>query len=248
MEDQLQRQHQALTRLHDRRWLTLLGSNRPVGSFDGEVGAEGEVSPDSGFDMPGDPESRRAGVHLLGDYRYSEALTLGGSLAFQRSRDKLDHGGRIEGDTWQLGLFGLYNDGGPEWLAGELNLGHTRYDSKRSVYLQAAGGLLDQRLSGDTSAWPWGARLEGGYDFSFGELRSGRWPVSTTCATASTTSARTRPCVPHSATKQDYDSLEASLGCACAASWRWVRECACNPTPACAGSASWRTDAWRTWT
>ena len=35
MEDQLQRQHQALTRLHDRRWLTLLGSNRPVGSFDG---------------------------------------------------------------------------------------------------------------------------------------------------------------------------------------------------------------------
>lgn len=120
MEDQLQRQHQALTRLHDRRWLTLLGSNRPVGSFDGEVGAEGEVSPDSGFDMPGDPESRRAGVHLLGDYRYSEALTLGGSLAFQRSRDKLDHGGRIEGDTWQLGLFGLYNDGGPEWLAGEL--------------------------------------------------------------------------------------------------------------------------------
>ncbi|WP_134588536.1 M28 family peptidase, partial [Pseudomonas aeruginosa] len=90
MEDQLQRQHQALTRLHDRRWLTLLGSNRPVGSFDGEVGAEGEVSPDSGFDMPGNPESRRAGVHLLGDYRYSEALTLGGSLAFQRSRDKLD--------------------------------------------------------------------------------------------------------------------------------------------------------------
>ena len=65
------------------------------------MGAEGEVSPDSGFDMPGDPESRRAGVHLLGDYRYSEALTLGGSLAFQRSRDKLDHGGRIEGDTWR---------------------------------------------------------------------------------------------------------------------------------------------------
>ena len=174
MEDQLQRQHQALTRLHDRRWLTLLGSNRPVGSFDGEVGAEGEVSPDSGFDMPGDPESRRAGVHLLGDYRYSEALTLGGSLAFQRSRDKLDHGGRIEGDTWQLGLFGLYNDGGPEWLAGELNLGHTRYDSKRSVPPgRRRPVLLDQRLSGDTSAWSWGARLEGGYDFSFGELRSG---------------------------------------------------------------------------
>lgn len=215
MEDQLQRQHQALTRLHDRRWLTLLGSNRPVGSFDGEVGAEGEVSPDSGFDMPGNPESRRAGVHLLGDYRYSEALTLGGSLAFQRSRDKLDHGGRIEGDTWQLGLFGLYNDGGPEWLAGELNLGHTRYDSKRSVYLQAAGGpvLLDQRLSGDTSAWSWGARLEGGYDFSFGELRSGplagldymHYRIDDFREDEALRTALGYE-------KQDYDSLEASLG------------------------------------
>ena len=243
MEDQLQRQHQALTRLHDRRWLTLLGSNRPVGSFDGEVGAEGEVSPDSGFDMPGNPESRRAGVHLLGDYRYSEALTLGGSLAFQRSRDKLDHGGRIEGDTWQLGLFGLYNDGGPEWLAGELNLGHTRYDSKRSVYLQAAGGpvLLDQRLSGDTSAWSWGARLEGGYDFSFGELRSGplagldymHYRIDDFREDEALRTALGYE-------KQDYDSLEASLGWRLRgelalgarmrlqpyASLRWVRELA----------------------
>ncbi|WP_134462324.1 autotransporter outer membrane beta-barrel domain-containing protein, partial [Pseudomonas aeruginosa] len=222
---------------------TLLGSNRPVGSFDGEVGAEGEVSPDSGFDMPGNPESRRAGVHLLGDYRYSEALTLGGSLAFQRSRDKLDHGGRIEGDTWQLGLFGLYNDGGPEWLAGELNLGHTRYDSKRSVYLQAAGGpvLLDQRLSGDTSAWSWGARLEGGYDFSFGELRSGplagldymRYRIDDFREDEALRTALGYE-------KQDYDSLEASLGWRLRgelalgarmrlqpyASLRWVRELA----------------------
>ncbi len=234
---------QAPPRRHDRRWLTLLGSNRPVGSFDGEVGAEGEVSPDSGFDMPGNPESRRAGVHLLGDYRYSEALTLGGSLAFQRSRDKLDHGGRIEGDTWQLGLFGLYNDGGPEWLAGELNLGHTRYDSKRSVYLQAAGGpvLLDQRLSGDTSAWSWGARLEGGYDFSFGELRSGplagldymRYRIDDFREDEALRTALGYE-------KQDYDSLEASLGWRLRgelalgarmrlqpyASLRWVRELA----------------------
>ncbi len=189
MEDQLQRQHQALTRLHDRRWLTLLGSNRPVGSFDGEVGAEGEVSPDSGFDMPGDPESRRAGVHLLGDYRYSEALTLGGSLAFQRSRDKLDHGGRIEGDTWQLGLFGL----------------------------------------------------EGGYDFSFGELRSGplagldymRYRIDDFREDEALRTALGYE-------KQDYDSLEASLGWRLRgelalgarmrlqpyASLRWVRELA----------------------
>ena len=76
MEDQLQRQHQAMTRLHDRRWLGLLGSARAVGSFDGEVGVEGEVSPDSGFDMAGNPESKRIGVHVLGDYRLSDAVTV----------------------------------------------------------------------------------------------------------------------------------------------------------------------------
>ncbi len=165
------------------------------------------------------------------------------SLAFQRSRDKLDHGGRIEGDTWQLGLFGLYNDGGPEWLAGELNLGHTRYDSKRSVYLQAAGGpvLLDQRLSGDTSAWSWGARLEGGYDFSFGELRSGplagldymHYRIDDFREDEALRTALGYE-------KQDYDSLEASLGWRLRgelalgarmrlqpyASLRWVRELA----------------------
>ena len=250
MEDQLQRQHQALTRLHDRRWLTLLGSNRPVGSFDGEVGAEGEVSPDSGFDMPGDPESRRAGVHLLGDYRYSEALTLGGSLAFQRSRDKLDHGGRIEGDTWQLGLFGLYNDGGPEWLAGELNLGHTRYDSKRSVYLQAAGGRCCSTSVCRATPRP-GPGAPG-------------WKAAMTSASANCGAAAGRSrlhALPHrrlprgrgpayrarlrSRTTTRWRRVSAG---ACAASWRWARECACNPTPACAGSASWRTDAWRTWT
>ncbi|MGV8301892.1 autotransporter outer membrane beta-barrel domain-containing protein, partial [Pseudomonas aeruginosa] len=32
MEDQLKRQHQALSRLRDRRWLTRRGRNRPVGS------------------------------------------------------------------------------------------------------------------------------------------------------------------------------------------------------------------------
>ena len=79
----------ALTRLHDRRWLTLLGSSRAVGSFDGAIGVEGETTPESGFDMPGDPRSHRAGVNLLGDYRASEAVTVGGSLSFQRSRDNL---------------------------------------------------------------------------------------------------------------------------------------------------------------
>ncbi|MGF6595232.1 autotransporter outer membrane beta-barrel domain-containing protein [Pseudomonas sp. 2835] len=215
MEDQLQRQHQALTRLHDRRWLSLLDATRAVGSFDGEVGVEGEVSPDSGFDAPGNPESKRVGVYGVGDYRLNDALTVGASLSFQRSRDSLDHGGRIEGDAWQAGLFALLNDGGPQWLAGELSAGHTRFDTKRSVYIQANNGpvLLDQRLSGDTSAWFWGARLDGGYDFSFGALKTG--PVAGLDYMHYRIDDFHEDQALRTALgyeKQSYDALEASLG------------------------------------
>ncbi|MFJ4373332.1 autotransporter outer membrane beta-barrel domain-containing protein [Pseudomonas japonica] len=215
MEDQLQRQHQAMTRLHDRRWLSLLGSERAVGSFDGEVGVEGEVSPDSGFDAPGNPESKRLGLHLLGDYRLSEAATVGASLSFERSRDQLEHGGRIEGDTWQVGVFGLLDADGPGWLAGELSAGHSRLDTKRSVFIQAHGGpvLLDQRLTGDTSALFWGARVEGGYDFAIGALKTG--PV----AGLDHVHYRIDDFDEDEALRtalgfeeQDYDTLEASLG------------------------------------
>ncbi|MDD0973900.1 autotransporter outer membrane beta-barrel domain-containing protein [Pseudomonas fontis] len=215
MEDQLQRQHQAMTRLHDRRWLSLLDSTRAVGTFEGDVGVEGEVSPDSGFDAPGNPEAKRIGVYALGDYRLSEALTLGASLSFQRSRDSLDHGGRIEGDAWQVGAFALLNDGGPQWLAGELSAGHTRFDTHRSVFIQANGGpvLLDQRLSGDTSATFWGARVEGGYDFSFGELKTG--PVAGLDYVHYRIDDFNEDEALRTALgyeKQNYDALEASLG------------------------------------
>ncbi|PWB35623.1 autotransporter outer membrane beta-barrel domain-containing protein [Pseudomonas sp. SDI] len=215
LEDQLQRQHQALTRLHDRRWLTLLDSSRAVGTFEGDVGVEGEVSPDSGFDAPGSPEAKRIGLYALGDYRLNEALTIGASLSFQRSRDNLDHGGRVEGDAWQAGLFALLNDGGPAWLGGELSAGHTRFDTKRSVYIQANGGpvLLDQRLSGDTSATFWGARVDGGYDVSVAGLKTG--PVAgldylhyKVDSFHEDNDLRTAL----GYEQQDYDGLEASLG------------------------------------
>ena len=242
MEDQLQRQHQAMTRLHDRRWLSVLGSERAVGSFDGEVGVEGEVSPDSGFDAPGNPESKRLGVHVLGDYRLSQAVTVGASLSFERSRDSLDHGGRVEGDAWQVGAFALLNDGGPQWLGGELSAGHTRFDTRRSVFIQANGGpvLLDQRLSGDTSALFWGARLDGGYDFTFGGLKTG--PVAGLDYVHYRIDDFNEDEALRTALgfeKQDYDTLEASLGWRLHgsldlggmalkpyASVRWVRELA----------------------
>ncbi|MNJ55438.1 Lipase 1 precursor [compost metagenome] len=163
-------------------------------------------------------------------------------MSFERSRDSLDHGGRLEGDAWQLGLFALLNDGGPTWLGGEISAGHTRFDSKRAVYIQANNGpvLLDQRLSGDTSAWFAGARLDGGYDFSVGELKTGpmagldymHYRIDDFSEDDDLRTALDYQ-------EQDYDALEASLGWRLHgtlsvagmalqpyASVRWVRELA----------------------
>lgn len=174
-QDNLQRQHQAMVRLHDRRWLTLQAMSREAGSFDGEIGVDGEYNPDSGFDTAPNPEARRSGVHALGDYQLSSSLNIGASLSYLNGRDKLEHGGKLDSDTWQAAVYALLNDGGPQWLAGDLSVGHTRFDSKRNLVIQANGGpvLLNQKLTGDTDALTLGARVLGGYDFDFGPIKSG---------------------------------------------------------------------------
>ncbi|MCB2250558.1 autotransporter domain-containing protein [Pseudomonas chlororaphis] len=174
-QDHLQRQHQAMVRLHDRRWLTLQAMGREVGSFDGEIGIDGEYSPDSGFDSAPNPEARRLGVHALGDYQLNASLNIGASLSYQNGRDKLEHRGKLDSDTWQAAVYALLNDGGPQWLAGDLSVGRTSFESKRNLVIQANGGpvLLNQKLTGDTDALTLGARMLGGYDLDFGAIKSG---------------------------------------------------------------------------
>ncbi|AZE20127.1 Alkaline phosphatase isozyme conversion protein [Pseudomonas chlororaphis subsp. aureofaciens] len=174
-QDHLQRQHQAMVRLHDRRWLTLQAMGREVGSFDGEIGIDGEYSPDSGFDSAPNPEARRLGVHALGDYQLNSSLNVGASLSYQNGRDKLEHRGKLDSDTWQAAVYALLNDSGPQWLAGDLSVGRTRFESKRNLVIQANGGpvLLNQKLTGDTDALTLGARVLGGYDLDFGAIKSG---------------------------------------------------------------------------
>lgn len=175
MQDNLQRQHQAMVRLHDRRWLTLQSASREVGTFDGEIGVDGEYNPDSGFDTAPNPEARRLGLHALGDYQLSSSLNIGASLSYLNGRDKLEHRGKLESDTWQAAVYALLNDGGPTWLAGDLSVGHSSFDSKRNLVIQANGGpvLLDQQLTGETDALSLGARVLGGYDFDLGAIKTG---------------------------------------------------------------------------
>ena len=215
MQDNLQRQHQALVRLHDRRWLTLQAASRGVGSFDGEIGVDGEYNPDSGFDTAPNPEARRVGLHALGDYQLTSSLNIGASLSYLNGRDKLEHRGKLDSDTWQAAVYALLNDGGPRWLAGDLSVGHTRFDSKRNLVIQANGGpiLLNQQLTGDTDALALGARVLGGYDFDFGAIKSGPFAgldYSHYRIDKFHEKQNLRTALEYE--EQSFDSLEASLG------------------------------------
>lgn len=176
LEDTLKRQQQTYQSLLERRWQTLRVTPREVGSVDGGVGVEGQLQPSGGFDGPLDQRSRQATAYLFGDAQLSEWLNLGAGLSVIRGKDDLQHGGKVESDTWQAGLHALLGNTGPLWLSADLSAGRTRLDLKRSVFIQGnAGGpaLLDQRLSGDTDATFWGARLLGGHDLLFGDWRTG---------------------------------------------------------------------------
>lgn len=215
MEDNLRSQHETLTRLHGRRWLGLQLAPLAPNQFTGSVGVEGEYQPEHGFDVDPSQRSKRATAYVIGDYRASEWLTVGGSLSIQRGKDDLEHSGKVHNETWQAGLYGLVSNGGPLWAAGELSAGHTRFDTDRSVFLQASGGpvLLNQTLSGDTRARFFGARLTGGYDMTVGQLRTGpqlgldytRYHIDSFDEDDSRRTAM-------SFDDQTYDSIQASLG------------------------------------
>ncbi len=215
MQDQLQRQYQAQNLLHERRWHLLQAMQREVGSFDGEIGVDGEHAPDSGFYEAPHPEARRYGIHALGDVRLTELLSVGGSLSYQNGNDDLEHGGELDSDAWRLGAFALLSDGGPAWLGADLSVAHTRFDSERALRIQADGGpvLLERRFSGDTDALTWGARVLGGYDFSVGELRTGPFAgldYSHSRIDDFSEDGSERTALGYE--EQDFDSLEASVG------------------------------------
>lgn len=215
MQDNLQRQHQAMVRLHDRRWLTLQAASREVGSVDGEIGVDDEYNPDSGFDSPLNPQARRLGLHALGDYQLSSSLNIGASLSYLNGRDKLEHRGKLDSDTWQAAAYALLNDGGPSWLAGDVSIGRTRFESKRNLLIQANGGpvLLNQQLSGNTDALSLGARVLGGYDFDFGAIKSGPFAgldYSHSRIDKFHEKQNLRTALAYE--EQSFDSLEASLG------------------------------------
>jgi len=175
LEDTLARQQRTLQRLHERRRLALRSSVREEGSFDGGLGVEGQLQPRHGFDDSPNQRSRQATVYLFGDRQHNEWLIHGVSLSFTRGKDRLEHSGEIASDTWQAGTYALLGNGRPQWLSADLRIGRARLDADRSVFIQSQSGsvLLNQKLPSDTHGRFWGTRLQSGYDFLVGGVRTG---------------------------------------------------------------------------
>ncbi|MFC0267681.1 autotransporter domain-containing protein [Kushneria aurantia] len=173
--DLLANQRSAATRFYDDRFGQLLVSAPVAGETEGGFGIEGAHQPEDGFDVAGEQQRKGASFYLWGDRQFEGDVTLGVNARFDYRRDDLAHSGKLSSDTWQLGSYALWNDGGAWWLGGNLGAGYADLDARRSVFLQSGNGpvLLDQRIDSDTNATFYGARLMGGYDVVSNALRTG---------------------------------------------------------------------------
>jgi len=175
MQSSLHRRRQATLRLHDRRWMLLQSTDREVGSFEGDVGVDGEYVPSSVFGSPLKREAVHQGEHALVDYQFSPSLNVGASLSYFNDRTALENRGKVDLDSWQAAVYALLNDGGPSWLAGDLSIGRASLKSNRNMLLTLTQNaqLSSQNFKGSSHALSIGARVLGGYDFDFGAIKSG---------------------------------------------------------------------------
>ncbi|MBM7345255.1 autotransporter outer membrane beta-barrel domain-containing protein [Pantoea coffeiphila] len=215
VEESLRRQHQSLNDLHDGRRQLLSLQPREAGTWGGAVGIEGQSTPADGFDTVPQGRAQNTMAYALVDYQFNDRAVLGSSLSYQRNKDKLERDGSVKGDTWQLGVYGQLTFDNPLWLTGDLSAGRASLDTRRSVYIESGDGLalLDHTLNGHTNANFYGGRVNGGYDFTFAQLRTGPFAgLDYTHYSVDGFSDREdlRTAVDYQ--KQDFNSLEASLG------------------------------------
>jgi uncharacterized protein YhjY with autotransporter beta-barrel domain len=213
-QDYLQRQQHSLARMLDRRWMTLQGLPRATGSVDVLVGAQAGNTQDAGIGWRRENSISNQNAHIIGDYQWLDGLNVGASLSLDRSSSPLQHGGKAEGETWQAGVFALYQNNG-QWLAANMGLGYSLLNARRSLLIQPGNGpvLLSEQFTGTTRAWTHNLRITGGYDFNVGALRTGPFAgvdynLYRMAAFKEDEKRRTALGYP----QQFFDSLQASIG------------------------------------
>lgn len=102
------------------------------------------------------------------DYRFSDQLVGGASLAYGQSTIELDGGeGGLDTDTWAVSLYGSSYVSKQFYLDAIVNVADAKYGADRSIVYVDGAGLVDLDARGDTSGMTYSAGLSGGRDFLF---------------------------------------------------------------------------------
>lgn len=113
---------------------------------------------ESGFDY--DTTRVTAGA----DYRFNDALVMGGSLGYGRtSNDMNKDRGNVDLDNWTAWFYGNYAFTDQVYMDWSLGYGHNRYDGKRHIEI----GTLRTTTDFSTDGHQYNASVSGGYDGNY---------------------------------------------------------------------------------
>lgn len=103
------------------------------------------------------------------DYRYSDQLVGGVSLAYGQSSIDVDAGnGGLETDTYAVSLYGSSYIAKQYYLDAIINVADADYAADRNIAYVDGAGLVDLDARGETSGMTYSAGISGGRDFLYG--------------------------------------------------------------------------------
>ncbi len=104
------------------------------------------------------------------DYRLSNLLVIGGSLAYGESRVTFNPrgGGRLDTQSWSASLYGSLYASRSVYLDGVFNVADVSYGAQRSILFVGKAGQVEALATGDTDGMTYSGGLSGGYDLPFG--------------------------------------------------------------------------------
>jgi outer membrane autotransporter protein len=103
------------------------------------------------------------------DYRYSDTLVGGVSLAYGESSIDIDAGGGgLTTDTYAVSLYGSTYVAKQYYFDAIINVANADYGADRNIAYVDGAGLVDLDARGDTSGMTYSAGISGGRDFLYG--------------------------------------------------------------------------------
>jgi outer membrane autotransporter protein len=106
------------------------------------------------------------------DYRLSDRMVIGGSLAYGQSSIEFNprHEGALDTTSWALSAYGSTYAAENFYLDAIINVASAGYDANRNITYVDGSGLVDADAKGDTDGTTYSGGLSAGYDFLIGGL------------------------------------------------------------------------------